>query len=60
MRFVLEVELDGFGDGRVAEVERILRYWGGNLRHFALAEGDAAELRDSEYREVGSWRVGAS
>lgn len=57
MRFVLEVEMDGFGDGAVREVERILRYWGGNLRHYALVAGDGATVVDSEYREVGSWRV---
>jgi hypothetical protein len=57
VRFVLEVEMDGFGDAAVREVERILRYWGGNLRHYGLVAGDEAAVTDSEYREVGAWRV---
>ncbi|AZM55663.1 hypothetical protein DMA15_26320 [Streptomyces sp. WAC 01529] len=36
---------------------RILRYWGGNLRHYALTPGDGESVHDSAYREVGRWRV---
>ncbi|MEU6594776.1 hypothetical protein ABZ923_37210 [Streptomyces sp. NPDC046881] len=59
MKFVLEVTVD---DGvvardRVGELERILRYWGGNLRHYALEPGDGSAVHDSAYQEVGAWRV---
>ncbi|MFE4664812.1 hypothetical protein ACFRI7_19360 [Streptomyces sp. NPDC056716] len=62
MKFVLEVTLD---DGAVAkdpvgEVGRILRYWGGNLGHYAMGPGDGSAIYDSEYSEVGAWRVIAS
>ncbi|MFJ8545633.1 hypothetical protein ACIRFH_27130 [Streptomyces sp. NPDC093586] len=58
-KFILEVTLD---DGAVAadpvgELQRILRYWGGNLRHYPLRPGDASVIYDSEYREVGRWSV---
>lgn len=39
------------------ELGRILRYWGGNLRHYALRPGDGSVIYDSEYREVGRWSV---
>ncbi|MEU0740495.1 hypothetical protein [Streptomyces sp. NPDC006134] len=59
MRFLLEVTMD---DGALAEdpadeLGRILRYWGGNLRHYALRPGDGSAVYDSAYREVGSWRI---
>ncbi|WP_399085264.1 hypothetical protein ACGH2B_06110 [Streptomyces sp. BBFR2] len=59
MKFVLEIEVD---EGKVAqdpagELGRILRYWGGNLHHYAMAPGDGAAVYDSEYREVGRWHV---
>ncbi|MFD5448369.1 hypothetical protein ACWDTR_25980 [Streptomyces sp. NPDC003470] len=58
-KFLLEVDLD---DGAVAadpvgEVQRILRYWGGNLRHYALRPGDGSAVYDSRYGEVGRWSV---
>ncbi|WP_430383292.1 hypothetical protein [Streptomyces sp. P10-4] len=59
MRFVLEVTMDdgAVAQDRVAELERILRYWGGNLRHYALEPGDGSAVYDSAYQEVGGWRV---
>ncbi|BCM70831.1 MULTISPECIES: hypothetical protein [Streptomyces] len=59
MRFVLEVTMDdgAVAQDRVAELERILRYWGGNLRHYALDPGDGSAVYDSAYQEVGGWRV---
>ncbi|MEV5882245.1 hypothetical protein AB0L74_05915 [Streptomyces sp. NPDC052020] len=59
MKFVLEVTMD---DGALAEdpageLGRILRYWGGNLRHCALGPGDGSAVYDSAYREVGGWRI---
>ncbi|AKN71447.1 hypothetical protein QR97_18055 [Streptomyces sp. PBH53] len=59
MKFVLEVTMDdgAVAQDRVAELERILRYWGGNLRHYALEPGDGSAVYDSAYQEVGGWRV---
>ncbi|MFI5975494.1 hypothetical protein [Streptomyces sp. NPDC051452] len=62
MKFVLEVTVDegAVEQDRVGELERILRYWGGNLRHYALEPGDGSAVYDSAYQEVGAWRVVAS
>ncbi|MEV0238759.1 hypothetical protein AB0I06_02285 [Streptomyces sp. NPDC050674] len=59
MRFLLEVSLDdaALTKDPAGELGRILRYWAGNLRHYELAPGDEAAIYDSEYREVGRWRV---
>ncbi|MFC7012979.1 hypothetical protein ACWD00_24295 [Streptomyces viridiviolaceus] len=59
MRFVLEVTMDegGSAEERAGELGRILRYWGGNVRHYALLPGDGSAVYDSEYREVGRWTV---
>ncbi|TDC10386.1 hypothetical protein E1265_31365 [Streptomyces sp. 8K308] len=59
MKFLLEVDLaDATPEGEaVRELERILRYWGGNLRHYALEPGEVSAVYDSAYREVGRWRV---
>lgn len=59
MKFLLEVELaDAAPEGESArELGRILRYWGGNVRHYALEPGDGSAVYDSAYREVGRWRV---
>ncbi|WP_141579227.1 hypothetical protein [Actinomadura sp. WMMA1423] len=59
MKFVLEVDL---GEGAVAEdavgeLGRILRYWGGNVRHYELKPGDGSAVYDSDYREVGRWEI---
>ncbi len=48
---------DGFNGNAVAEMGRILRYWGSNLKHFEMKPGDGCEISDSEYREVGRWRI---
>ena len=59
MRFLLEVSLDdaALTKDPAGELGRILRYWAGNLRHYALVPGDESAVYDSEYREVGRWRV---
>ncbi|TMQ99244.1 hypothetical protein ETD83_18250 [Actinomadura soli] len=44
-------------ENTVRELERILRYWGGNLRHYELKPGDGSVIYDSGYGEVGAWRV---
>ncbi len=61
MRFVLEVAVDDAQpkETTVSELGRILRYWGGNLHHYALRPGDTSAVYDSEYREVGAWRITA-
>lgn len=62
MKFVLKVDMGdtAFGGNAAAELERILRYWGGNLRHFELKPGDGSVIYDSEYREVGEWSITAT
>ncbi|MFJ2813014.1 hypothetical protein ACIQOU_26790 [Streptomyces sp. NPDC091279] len=62
MKFLLEVTMDddALAKDPAGELGRILRYWGGNLHHYALTAGDEAAVYDSEYREVGQWRVVAS
>ncbi|MFD9002688.1 hypothetical protein ACFV0T_17185 [Streptomyces sp. NPDC059582] len=62
MKFLLEVTVDDGASAKdsAAELGRILRYWGGNLHHYALEPGDGSAVYDSEYREVGAWRVVAS
>ncbi|GAA2257980.1 hypothetical protein GCM10010415_19530 [Streptomyces atrovirens] len=59
MRFLLEVTMDGeaLAKDPAGELGRILRYWGGNLRHYALEPGDGSAIHDSGYREVGRWSV---
>jgi hypothetical protein len=61
VKFVLEVTVD---DGQPAqttasELGRVLRYWGGNLHHYALRPGDGSAVYDSAHREVGRWRITA-
>ncbi|MEU1573512.1 hypothetical protein ABZ519_20620 [Streptomyces collinus] len=59
MKFLLEVTMDeaALVKDPAGELGRILRYWGGNVRHYALRPGDGAAIYDSEYREVGRWHV---
>ncbi|WPO71220.1 MULTISPECIES: hypothetical protein [unclassified Streptomyces] len=59
MKFLLEVDMgeDAFEGKAAEELGRILRYWGGNLRHYALTPGDGESVHDSAYREVGRWTV---
>ncbi|MFJ3617127.1 hypothetical protein ACIPSH_03125 [Streptomyces iakyrus] len=59
MKFLLEVTMDdaALAEDPAGELGRILRYWGGNVRHYALRPGDGAAIYDSEYREVGRWHV---
>ncbi|MFF5965365.1 hypothetical protein ACFY64_16815 [Streptomyces collinus] len=59
MQFLLEVTMDdaALAKDPAGELGRILRYWGGNLRHYTLSPGDGAAIYDSEYREVGRWHV---
>ncbi|WP_344284912.1 hypothetical protein [Streptomyces hebeiensis] len=59
MKFLLEVQVD---QGRLVqdpegELGRILRYWGGNLRHYSLKPGDGSAVYDSDYQEVGRWHI---
>ncbi|GAB2849245.1 hypothetical protein GCM10027074_15000 [Streptomyces deserti] len=59
MKFLLEVTMDdaALAKDPAGELGRILRYWGGNLRHYALRPGDGSAVYDSEYREVGRWHI---
>ena len=57
MKFTLEVDLDAVAGEPVAELERILRYGGGNMRHYDLAEETTTDVSDSAYTIVGSWTL---
>ncbi len=60
VKFLLEIDLDGtdWDEGTtVQELERILRYWGGNLRHCEIGPGDGQPLYDSGHQEVGRWSI---
>nr|BFD83098.1 hypothetical protein StreXyl84_24990 [Streptomyces sp. Xyl84] len=59
MRFLLEVTVDDAlpAEDKARELGRILRYWGGNLHHYALRPGDGSPIHDSAYQEVGHWQV---
>lgn len=62
VKFILEVDMgDTAFDGNAEkELGRILRYWGGNLRHYALVPGDGSTIYDSSYRDVGRWVITSS
>ncbi|AOR36922.1 hypothetical protein BFF78_06590 [Streptomyces fodineus] len=62
MKFVLEVTVaeDASAQDRAGELGRILRYWGGNLGHYALEPGDGSAVYDSAFQEVGAWRIDGS
>ena len=60
MKFILEVDLDGFGDEIGKELGRILRYWGGAAPHLDLSAEATQAVYDSAYREVGHWKITAS
>jgi hypothetical protein len=57
VRFVLEVEMDGFGDDAGKELGRILRYWGGAMQQIEFTPEAGSAIYDSQYREVGRWRI---
>ena len=57
MIFTLEVDLDRVAGDPVIELERILRYWGGNMRHYDIAVPVTTDVSDSEYTVVGSWTL---
>ncbi|MFH8792472.1 hypothetical protein [Streptomyces sp. NPDC017941] len=58
MKFVLEVDVDDAAtpEDFARELERVLRYWAGNLRHYTLEPGTGEAVYDSGHRQVGSWR----
>ena len=60
MRFLLEVTMDegALAEDPADELQRILRYRGGNLKHYELRPGDGSVIYDSAYQEVGRWSVG--
>ena len=59
MKFILEVDLDGFGDEAGRELGRILRYWGGAAPQLDLTTEATQAVYDSAYREVGHWEIAA-
>ncbi|MEU1198263.1 hypothetical protein ABZ446_18775 [Streptomyces sp. NPDC005813] len=62
MKFLLEVTMDDarLTEDPAGELGRILRYWGGNLHHYALEPGDGSAVYDSDFQEVGRWRIEAT
>lgn len=34
-----------------------MRYWGGSLKYFPIVPGTRETISDSEYAEVGEWRI---
>lgn len=59
MKFLLEVTMDkgALAEDPTGELQRILRYWGGNLNHYDLRPGDGSAIHDSAYQEVGRWSI---
>ncbi|MCC3650874.1 hypothetical protein LIX60_05160 [Streptomyces sp. S07_1.15] len=59
MKFLLEIDIssDRLTENTAPELGRILRYWAGNLHHYALRPGDGSAVYDSGYEEVGRWRM---
>ena len=54
----MDIDLDALSGDTEAELGRILRYWGGNLKYYDLtAPVRDVECSDSTYAVVGSWRI---
>ena len=54
----MEIDLDALTGDTEAELGRILRYWGGNLKYYDLTQPvPDVECSDSAYAPVGAWRV---
>lgn len=57
MKFSLDVDLPD-GPEAADELGRILRYWGGAMKHLdTLQPGDRQDVYDSSYTEVGAWEI---
>ena len=58
MRFFLEVTMDdaALTKDPAGELGRILRYWGGNLRHYPLRPGDGQVDHRGDARVFGERR----
>lgn len=59
MKFLLEVDVDDAASAEDAtrELGRILRYWAGSLKYYALEPGVGEAVLDSGHREVGRWTI---
>lgn len=59
MKFVLEVDINALAPDAdvIRELGRVLRYWAGNLHHYSLVPGDNSAIYDSNYSQVGQWRI---
>ncbi|MEZ5085229.1 MAG: hypothetical protein R2722_02920 [Tessaracoccus sp.] len=55
--FRLDVDLEAVAGDPAEELARILRYWGGNMKHYDFEQVAMESLRDSEGREVGRWSL---
>ncbi|MFC6887084.1 MULTISPECIES: hypothetical protein [Actinomadura] len=59
MKFFLEVDMGetAFDGHAVEELGRIMRYWGGNVRHYEMRPGAGSVVYDSSYNDVGRWGI---
>ncbi|WP_405663968.1 hypothetical protein [Streptomyces sp. RK9] len=59
MKFLLEVDVDDAASAEDAarELGRVLRYWAGSLKYYALEPGAGEAVLDSGHREVGRWTI---
>lgn len=57
IRFHLEIDLSAVAGDPGKELSRVLRYWAGNMKHYDLRQPATETVYDSQYREVGHWRL---
>lgn len=55
----MDIDLETLTGDTEAELGRILRYWGGNLKYYDLTQPvPPVDCSDSTYAVVGTWRIG--
>ena len=57
MHFTIDIDIDALTGETEAEIGRILRYWAGALKQMELRPGLEHELRDSQYKPVGTLTI---
>lgn len=56
-RFHLEVDLSAVAGDPAEELARVLRYWGGNMKHYDFGRPASETVYDSAYSDVGRWSL---
>ncbi|MCQ9386415.1 hypothetical protein [Brevibacterium moorei] len=56
-RFQLDVDLSAMSGDPAEELARVLRYWAGAMKSIDLGQPVEQAIYDSEYKEVGNWRL---